>query len=346
MTYFDENLAVVISRINKNKESFLTTNNIDQANIKISKTLLNIRDNNFSPSIIVKNVGKYVEENVDDTDINLWLKEMVNRNYTDEYDHMILKTIPKFLYKTEVEEIKRKHIKKVVKEIPIENMFDIHDLHRIQRLINPSSLYERAYILLDTSLASDILSDATRFKWNFLPNTILQSGAVNTYADVKNLIGMRIFPIQTQLASTRTPNFTDPPTDFTLPIGLIASGVVPTFSNDIINKHNYFTVFIEEFGSQAYVGREGRKFHFTLFPVLMNPIEVDDIGKAVPRDDPYYELVTSGRGNGWFWFNKPITTFSTLTISLADPIDPFPLSQNIRTLIPLEFTFLKSYDTH
>jgi len=221
----------------------------------------------------------------------------------------------------------------------IESFYNTSDLHYIQRILNPKTQYKYVHLLLDTANSASVLSEGTRFAWNFTHNALLNSGTVNAIGATQDLIAMRIYPVKTDIVTSPERTFTEG----IYPIIVSGYDQSPFYYNDFANLNNNFTILIEEFASQAFVGRDGRKFHFVLFPVLMNPSSKVKYGQWTPTD-PYFEFVTSGKGNGQFVFKTPITTFSTITISMANPFTVFPLSKTVRTLIPLELIFLQEAD--
>lgn len=186
--------------------------------------------------------------------------------------------------------------------------------------LNPIIQFKYAYVLLDTNNIDTNLSSDTKFGWNFVPNAKLSTGTVNSTTSIKDLVGMRIFPI--------TSNFIAPITE-----------PGKTLVNDVSNMGYNFTVLIHEFSAQSFVGRNGFKYHFILYPQLMNPTNQPNSTSYTPAD-PYFEYTTSGKGNGWFWFRKPITTFSTLSVSMGNPFDYVKQTNVTRVLIPLQLVFL------
>jgi len=217
----------------------------------------------------------------------------------------------------------------------IQQLFSIDSIKQISKMLNPKRYYKSIYLLLDTNNASDILSEGTKYRWNFRPDSQLLSGTVNGIGVTNKLVGMRIYPMKTDVVSQPERVFT--PLDFKITI--TKTGMPELYYNDFTNLNSNFTILVEEFQAQSYVGKEGRKFHFVLYPFLMNPEKQILFDDWTPLD-PYYEFVTSGKGNGEFWFRTPITEFSTITISMGNPFVVFPLSKTVRTLIPLELMFL------
>lgn len=206
----------------------------------------------------------------------------------------------------------------------IASLFNISDTKYVQNMINPSSQYEYSYILLDTNNASPELSSDTTYGWRFVNTNTLSNGTINSVNNIRNLVGMRIYPVTMNLEN----NIGEPN---------------KIYYNKVTNINNNFTILIHEFQSQAFIGRNNRRFHFSLFPVLMNratePINGYPVIPGLPLN-PYYELTTSGKGNGWFWFKKPIIEFSTLTISIANPFDIIKPHANDRILIPIQLIYM------
>lgn len=204
----------------------------------------------------------------------------------------------------------------------VKALYNIVDAHLFQRLFVPTSQYKYVYVLLDTSVALNVNGDGTIFQWNFVTNANIQSGVVGAVGKVRDLTAIRCFPVKA---------------NYDLTTGLPAGHY-----NNFVNLNNNFTILIQEFAPQSYIGRDNRRFHFALFPVLMNPLYAGAVVYSPP--DPYYEYVTTGKGNGWFYFRTPIVSFSTLTLSMADPFGLIKLSNTVQTLIPLMFVYLKDTD--
>lgn len=202
----------------------------------------------------------------------------------------------------------------------VTKFYGLSDLHYLTRRLNPSSQYQYGYVLLDTNNADADLSTDVKFAWRVLNYDSTSDGTVNVPSNTRDLVGMRIFPITMKL---------------TTPVGEPDK----TYFNNIITENSNYTVLIHEFQAQSYIGREGRKFHFVLFPYLMNP-STPKKGPAYTPGNPYIEFVTGGKANGWFWFRTPITEFSTMTVSIGNPFNLVTLSNTVRTLIPIQLIYL------
>jgi hypothetical protein len=90
------------------------------------------------------------------------------------------------------------------------------------------------------------------------------------------------------------------------------------------------SVLIEEFSAQAFIDSSGRRYHFLLRPNFITG--QTDI-----------ELSTEDYNDGIFNFRKPITTFSTISISFGNPSNILTFATPFnRFIIPFEFICLKS----
>lgn len=203
------------------------------------------------------------------------------------------------------------------------SVFGISDKYQLQRLISPKATYKNTFVLLDTANIDANSSSDTVPSWQVVNTLSQKKGTITITHDTRDLVGMRIYPMTMQ---------------FTVPVGETGK----TYINPVVNINHNFTVLIHEFQAQSYIGRDGRKFHFVLFPQLMNPINPGPFAVPYTPPNPYIELTTSGKMNGWFWFKKPITEFSRLSISIGNPFDLVKLSQTVRTLIPIELIFINS----
>lgn len=201
----------------------------------------------------------------------------------------------------------------------IKSFFGKTDKWQIQRSINPTTQYQYAYVLLDTDNADPNLTDESTFGWRFLNYVNLKTGNVCAVSTIRDLVAMRAYPMTMTLSGP---------------------------SHDHIWMENYcFTILINEFQAQSYVGRDGAKYHFEFFPYIMNKELALGIAPVIPAN-PYFEFVTSGKGNGWYWFDKPITEFGTLSMTIRNPFDTVKISANTRTLLAMQFIYLRESDEH
>jgi hypothetical protein len=102
------------------------------------------------------------------------------------------------------------------------------------------------------------------------------------------------------------------------------------------NKYSRVSVFIEELAAQSFLAHEDRKFHFMLKSEI---------------DSDFINLETDKYNDGFFHFEKPITTLNTLTISFGSPLEKITF-ENDRgwcgidyfSLAPL--TLITTYDSN
>jgi hypothetical protein len=139
--------------------------------------------------------------------------------------------------------------------LQLKSLFGVSDKFKLQRQINPAAQYQYAFVMLDTSNIDTNLSTDTKYSWKVVNYPTQERGTVTVANSTRDLVGMRIFPMTTVL---------------TAPIK--EPGKV-NYTNPVVNLNHNFTILIHEFQAQSYVGRDGRKFHFVLFPQLMNPAQ-------------------------------------------------------------------------
>lgn len=168
------------------------------------------------------------------------------------------------------------------KAINIASIFGIKDKYQLQRSLHPQLQYTKNYIILDSKnrVPSNNLQ---QMQWLYLSDATFQQGTVNTKGQVRDLIGIRMYPLRA------AQNFG------------ISGAYNPTY-----------TLLIEEFKAQSFIGHQGRNFHFMLRQTP-NPT-TPPTAPAVAQQ----ELMPMN--DGYFWFRKPFTTINTLTISLANPL--------------------------
>lgn len=72
------------------------------------------------------------------------------------------------------------------------------------------------------------------------------------------------------------------------------------------NKYSRISVFIEELGSQSFIAHEQRKYHFMMRSII---------------DTDFIDLETDKFNDGFFHFEKPITTLNTIKVSFGSPLE-------------------------
>jgi hypothetical protein len=218
----------------------------------------------------------------------------------------------------------------------ITKVLGIDSLNQFRRTYLPKSLYEQMFFVLDTDDKSPDLSTKYTFAWRIVSNNTFQSGAINCPPNMRDIIGMHIFPVSMYWGET-----VQDPADKKILV------------NELYNPNNNFTILIHEMQAQSYIGRDGRKFHFAMAPLLQNPMFQTSSGTSrykpdftfpCPADtppDPHYEMINTGKCNGWFWFNNPITEITTITISIGSPFDLISnFNTTLRVIIPIQFIYL------
>jgi len=195
--------------------------------------------------------------------------------------------------------------------VEINSVLGVNDISTLKFMFNPSSLYEHYYVVLDTDYRAKDYDNSTtinKFRWYYAETQNLRTGFANSVGKVHDIIGIRMYQPRVHYLTAMD------------------------------NSAKRISLLIEEFSHQAFIGENGRRFHFLFRPVL-SPIEL------VPTETQI-ELTTEDYNDGIFHFRNPITTIDTLTISFGDPLTllNFPLSPTPfeRMQFSMEFTCYKS----
>ncbi len=177
------------------------------------------------------------------------------------------------------------------------NMVSFLGLDTFDRFIselNPQAKRKRAYMCLDSRYAR-FNQACTKLTWDFTNNLNVINNSTNVVGPVRDITWIRMHSIVVR-------KFTSIP--------------------------QRATVLIEELSSQAFIMPNGRRFHFVgLLNDLSNPIPLNMrnaiiTDTAVPDPTIYdkYELLAGFKFNeGYYRFNKPITTLNEITVSIGNP---------------------------
>ena len=189
------------------------------------------------------------------------------------------------------------------KSINIVDFLGIKTADEFKLYTNPESLYQHFYLVLDSSYRNTTAELSSAIK-RFTWN---YAPTQNTGTGYCNSVGVIRDIIGMRMYQPRVP--------------YLAS--MNTSSKRV-------SILIEEFAPQAFIDANGRRYHFLLRPNFI--VGQTDI-----------ELSTEDYNDGIFNFRKPITTFSTVSISFGDPSNVLTFSTPFnRFIIPFEFICLKS----
>ena len=160
--------------------------------------------------------------------------------------------------------------------------------------INPQAKRKHAYMCLDSRYAR-FNQACTKLTWDFANHLNVVNNSTNVTGPVRDILCIRMH-----------------------------SMVVRKFSS----IPQRATILIEELSAQSFIMPGGRRFHFVgLLNDLQNPINFGNrnafnTGVGVPDFTIFdkYELIAGYKFNeGYYRFNKPITTLNEITISIGNP---------------------------
>ena len=113
----------------------------------------------------------------------------------------------------------------------ISNILGIKNTIDFVKQINPASLLNKKYMLLDSRYKSQSESTNKKFVWDFSNGKMQTVGTVNIIGKIRDIISLKIFP-------------------FRLP-----------YVADADTKQKRISVLIDEFASQSFFAHENRRFH-------------------------------------------------------------------------------------
>ena len=189
------------------------------------------------------------------------------------------------------------------KQINIVDFLGIKTAAEFKLYTNPESLYQHFYLVLDSDYRNTTAEIGTSIK-RFTWN---YAPTQNTGTGYCNSVGVIRDVIGMRMYQPRVP-----------------------YLSAMNTSSKRVSILIEEFAPQAFIDANGRRYHFLLRPNFI--VGQTDI-----------ELSTEDYNDGIFNFRKPITTFSTVSISFGDPSAVLSFSTPFnRFIIPFEFICLKS----
>lgn len=186
----------------------------------------------------------------------------------------------------------------------VQQIFGQSNFNSVLAALNPSSSIRKNYILFDTRYSQDTQDNTgiTSFSWNFLSNSNVNTpGGINSLGDIKNITAIKVYPIK-----------------------------IPYMDILVDNAYNRVTMLINEFSGQAFIGQEGRKFHF-----IFESEVAENMVKLTPLPHP----------TGIFEFAKPIASIDTLTLTFGMPLenvsfDPDRGAVSVQYTNPAQFTMV------
>ena len=188
------------------------------------------------------------------------------------------------------------------------------NIDELANAIAPKRKTKTAYMCLDT-LYARFLENNTKVQWDFMSTLTEGPNSTNVESKVRDITSIRMLSI-----------------------------VTPQFPSAVQRA----SIAIDEFKTQSFIFPNGRRFHFI---GLLNNLATGGLPLAVRNQkmagaDVYdftivnkYELLAGYKFNeGYYRFNKPVTSIDTVTVSIADPFDPIILPKYQYNNIPISFT--------
>jgi hypothetical protein len=177
----------------------------------------------------------------------------------------------------------------------IDKLFNT-EINKLKKEINIKSAYRIENIVLDSFNQNKDYkrqNSSSAISWNYNNSVIFSENSTTTVNNVQNLVGIRVFPIKFRKSS------------------------IDVTKNAIVAPMMSYNMLIHEFAAQSFIGNNNRRFHI-MFDMLDFSYIESVRNTSIISYLFSFELVP--KNDGYFWFNPPIKTFSSLTIDFADKL--------------------------
>lgn len=179
-------------------------------------------------------------------------------------------------------------------DMAIASLLGLNTSFKIQSLFNPEATYIRNYVVLDSKYRLQYdQGTISRFSWSYVDNANISMGSVNSIGTIKGVKSMRIYQPR-----------------------------IPYVASYMFVESRRINILVEEFQAQSFLAYTGRRFHFSLQPLL----------PSITPAPEMIELYVDDFGDGEYKFRKPITTFHTLSISFGNPYTIIPFNHDNDTI--------------
>lgn len=118
--------------------------------------------------------------------------------------------------------------------VNLSKLLNANSMYDFINLLNPSALYKKAYIILDSDYASSRNIDGTVVTWNFSNTADITDNGYNALGNIRDIVSMKLYKYN---------------------ISFLTPG-----------SSNRFSILLEEFRAQSFLAANGRRFHFITPP--------------------------------------------------------------------------------
>lgn len=180
-------------------------------------------------------------------------------------------------------EVKRKQLVNV----NVKDLLGVRTAKELRAAVNPLAGCLHSYLVLDSK--NRLVVEDGEFKqivWNYSGDIHLQDGLSNTQIPIKNVVCARLH-------------------QSILPKSVLNSSGIAID----VSALSRVSVLIYEFRAQSYIANASRNYHFITAPI------------AAINSTKFVELQVENFIKGEFWFRLPIVEFSTITMTIGDPLN-------------------------
>lgn len=179
---------------------------------------------------------------------------------------------------------------KKTKTYKVNNFLYANELTAVKNIINPRANYKTIYLHLDTN--NMVYREDGKLSWDLTESNRYLEGVVNIQRPIKNIVGMRLMPFRMIEANS-------------------------TFTKDHIYR---WSILIDELQNDSF--KATNNFHFITTGTKVNSV-------ADAESDNYIEMTMANFNRGYYWFNYPVYSISSLTFSFSNILNRFNMPNQI-----------------
>ena len=177
----------------------------------------------------------------------------------------------------------------------IQSIFGHVNARSLVYRLNPSIKFKYKTLVLDSLQQSISTRGTGKLSWELNYSGISIPNTIQITEPLSNIVGLRLGPSRWQFIDSYK------------------------YSSDLIAR---WTILIEEFASQSFIGPNGKKFHFML------GIWKQSVSDTIFSGNYYYDLSTHGFNQGYYWFNRPFDFVNNLTLEFGSPFQKFNMKSH------------------
>lgn len=177
----------------------------------------------------------------------------------------------------------------------VKSIFGYTNAQSLLYRLNPKIKFKYKTLVLDSLQQSTSTRGTGKLTWELNHSGVNVPNTVQITEPLSNVVGLRLGTCRWQFIDSYK------------------------YSSDNIAR---WSILIEEFAGQSFIGPNGKKFHFML------GILKQSVSDTIFAGNYYYDLSTHGFNQGYFWFNRPFDFINSLSFEFGSPFQKFNMKSH------------------